>query len=80
MCQRCVELVHEILPDVQPHEMGRLLFETTCFPFGEPEHLEPQLRAIARTARDMGLPVVEAAYRLTDADWELEGLKTRDWR
>ena len=81
MCQLCVDLVHEILPSVPDDMMGQVLYETTNFPFGKPEDLEPQLRAIARLSRDMGLPVIETAYRLCDADMELyELIHERDWQ
>ena len=46
MCQKCADLVAKYLPNVWYSGRGvRFLISHTCFPFGEPEQLEPQLKA-----------------------------------
>lgn len=55
MCQHCVDLTRQYLPDISERDMSDLLMSCTCFPFGGPENLEPQLRAIATRRRAIGL-------------------------
>lgn len=52
MCQQCQALCDKYLPGIEPEKRRELLWEATCFPFGGPEHLEPQLAAIARRKVD----------------------------
>ena len=46
MCEKCVELVNQYYPDLSEEEQGHLLMSATCFPFGDPEDVERQLKEL----------------------------------
>ncbi len=55
MCQKCLDLVKKYFPRISTNNRSTLLWECTCFPFGDPiEHLEPQLKAIANRRKKDG--------------------------
>ena len=43
MCQECDNLMAKYYPHLSESERGALLMGTTCFPFGGPDLIEPQL-------------------------------------
>lgn len=82
MCKRCVELVHQYIPDLPDSELGGFLMGFTCYPFGDPvEHLEPQLKGIAeRRERDGNREDwMFREQQWIDANYELCMLSVRDW-
>jgi len=48
MCQECQELVDRYYPHLSDGDKLDLLWSATCFPFGGPEHIEPQLRKLRK--------------------------------
>lgn len=85
MCKACSDLVREILPQVPDDQQYGLLMGATCFPFGGPELIAPQLREIARMfeAGYLGEDLVDGACAWADAqlsaEHELIALQDRDW-
>ena len=43
MCQGCSDLMLKYYPHLSDDEKGALLMNCTCFPFGGPDLIEPQL-------------------------------------
>ncbi len=48
MCEECQNLVDRYYPHFTDEDKMDLLWSATCFPFGFPEQLEPQLRELRR--------------------------------
>jgi len=46
MCQKCADLVQKYYPKLSDEQHGALLFNATCFPFGNPEDVERQLKEL----------------------------------
>ena len=46
MCEKCVELVDKYYPSFSDQEKSDLLICATCFPFGQPEDIERQLKEL----------------------------------
>ncbi len=85
MCKACVDLVREICPEVPDERYGEFLIGATCYPMGGPEHIEPQLREIAKlfAAGELGESIVDGACCWADhqmeADMQLAWLQEEDW-
>ncbi len=47
MCQQCINAVKEYLPLIADNDIGSLLISATCFPFGDAEMVERQVRELA---------------------------------
>jgi len=71
MCQECKNLVDRYYPHFTDAEKHDLLWSATCFPFGNPEDLEPQLRKL-RKRTDGSL---DAAKAFADTSMT----KTSEW-
>jgi hypothetical protein len=48
MCVKCLEAVKELFPGIKPRAYWELLYECTCFPFGDAGDIRRQLKAIAK--------------------------------
>ena len=48
MCKGCQDLMNRFYPHLSDDDKMDLLMSATCFPFGGPEELEPQLRELRR--------------------------------
>lgn len=48
MCQGCIDVTNRYYPHLSDEEKCELLWSATCFPFGGPEHLEPQLKRLRK--------------------------------
>lgn len=73
MCQKCVDAAKRHYPQLNDREIGILLFEATCFPFGSPEQVEEQLVSLkAKTDGSLG-----AALQLADEETDMA---MRDFR
>ena len=46
MCEECKNLIDQYYPDLSNGDQYELLFGATCFPFGGPESIEPQLKEL----------------------------------
>ena len=46
MCQGCLDVVKKHYGHLPESEWGELLISATCYPFGGPEQIEPQLVAM----------------------------------
>lgn len=58
MCQKCVDAVIEIFPDADDDYRNYLLWNYTCFPFGEPE----QVREMLEHVREVGTARVDREF------------------
>lgn len=57
MCQLCVDAVKKWFPTVPKKQYGDLLMSATCFPMGDPQTIERQLRSMA----EKGITTLEGA-------------------
>ena len=48
MCQECVDLMGRYYPHLNEADSVDLLWSATCFPFGGPEDIEPQLKKLRK--------------------------------
>lgn len=74
MCQECQVLAEKYLgPWMPKDDMCDYLFSNTCFPFGGPEHIEPQLRILSNLAQDFGIQGAGwILHKMWDEDYDRE--------
>ncbi len=70
MCEQCNELVKKYYPNLPEDDYGHLLMSATCFPFGGPKYIEPQLKELVEnTDGSLGAAIAFADKQLSKA-WE----------
>jgi len=51
VCQKCIDAVRRYLPKVLARDRAELLWGATCYPAGDPEQVEKQVRELAEKTR-----------------------------
>ena len=67
MCEKCNELITKYYPDLEWEEQYDILICATCFPFGQPEDIERQLKELVEKTDG----TVDGAMAFADAEMEL---------
>tara|TARA_B100001778_G_scaffold330827_1_gene334014 strand:- start:34134 stop:34388 length:255 start_codon:yes stop_codon:yes gene_type:complete len=76
MCQKCQDLVDELLPDISKEDLGRFLWSATAFPMAGCDILQKQIREmVERSGGDVDKAI---ALAHEDMDREFEAYKKRE--
>ena len=68
MCQKCIDAAKRHYPDFSDEEVGALLMNATCFPFGSPELVERQIIEVRQNTDGSLQSAIDFAHEELDRE------------